>query len=346
VLPLAIDRDTRVAAAPGEGGRFRVVSREQAADQAFAPGDPVRRGDWGDYARGVVAALAEEGFTLSGADLAVASDVPLGAGLSSSASLCVALATALDAAFSLGLGPRRRAEIAHRAESGFVGVPCGVMDPFASALGREGHVLRIDCRSLEVLPVPVPAGAVLLVAHSGVTRRLAAGDYAVRRRECEQALALARESGALPADARSWRDVSAASLPALAASLPDALLRRARHVVTENERVRATCAALEAGDLAAAGALLREGMRSLRDDFEVSVPELDALCALGDAAPGVLGSRLTGAGFGGCTLHLVREADAEAAARAIAAGFEARFGRLPPIWPVRPADGAEVEETP
>ncbi|MGH0031764.1 MAG: galactokinase [Myxococcota bacterium] len=342
VLPMAVDRRTRVSVARRDDGVFRAASREQEGLRTFAAGDPVRQGDWCDYVRGVVAALAARGCAVPGADLAVASEVPLGAGLSSSAALAVGLVTALDAAFGFGLGARERAETAHRAEHDHVGVPCGVMDPFASALCPADHALRIDCRSLETTPVALPAGFALLVAHSGVTRRLVAGGYADRRGECERALAQAVAAGVAPPGASALRDLGADALPALRALLPDPALRRVRHVVTENERVDRLCADLAAADLAAAGAVLREGMQSLRDDFEVSVPELDALCEVADALPGVFGSRLTGAGFGGCTLHLVARDAAAAAAAAIAEGFAARLGRRPPVWRVRPGAPAAV----
>ena len=341
VLPCAIDRATWVAVAPRDDGRFRIVSRERPGAPEFARDDPRRAGDWGDYARGVVSALCESGAELGGADLAVASDVPLGAGLSSSAALCVALVTAFDAAFALGLSARERADRAHRAESAYVGVPCGVMDPLASALCPASHALRIDCRSLATHPVPLPQDrARLLVVHSGVTRRVSAGGYRERRGECQRAFEAARLAGVASPQATALRDLDAASLAPLSRALPDILFRRARHVITENARVDATCSALEAGDLESAGALLTQGMASLRDDFEVSLPELDLLCELGDATPGVLGSRLTGAGFGGCTLHLVERDAFDAAAAAISSGFEQRFGRRPALYPVRAAEAA------
>jgi galactokinase len=201
VLPCAIDRDTWVVAALREDGRYRVTSREQPAAIEFTAADPVRQGDWGDYPRGVVAALAASGAPLSGADFAIASELPLGSGLSSSAALCVGLVTALAGA---ELPARDAAELSHRAENEFVGVPCGIMDAFASALGCAGHALRIDCRTRDVLPVPLGSDTALLVAHSGVTRRLVSGSYGDRRAECERALAAIREDPAL-ATLRSLR---------------------------------------------------------------------------------------------------------------------------------------------
>jgi galactokinase len=341
VLPCAIDRDTLVLAAPREDRRMRALSLEQARPAELDLGTLARTGGWSDYVAGAAAALAARGHRLVGADLAVASRVPIGSGLSSSAALCVAAARALARLAGLALAPRALAEAAHEGESGFVGVGCGILDPFASALGRHDHALRIDCRDRSVEPVPLGAGRVaLLVAHSGVTRALAAGGYRERVAECAAALAAAKAARVAAPGARTLRDLSSAQLPALEAALAPLLFRRARHVIRENERVDALRGAVAAGDLAAAGALLREGMRSLREDYEVSTPELDRLCALGDAAPGCFGSRLTGAGWGGCTLHLVEPAAADDVARAIRAGFAASFGREPPLWLVRPADGA------
>jgi galactokinase len=342
VLPCAIDRQTVALLARREDGRARVFSRERGELRAFESAAPERRGDWLDYVQGVVFALRERGIEPQGFDLALASDVPEGSGLSSSAALELAVATALDASQGLGLDARERARLAHRAENGFAGVACGIMDQFASALGRRGHALRLDCRSQSVEAVPLPAaGVALLVAHSGAQRALASAGYGDRVLECRRALAAAREAGVAPPQARALRDLSPRDLPALARVLELPLLRRARHVVTENERVDATCSALRAGDWETVGGLLRAGMRSLRDDFEVSTPELDALCALADALPGVYGSRLTGAGFGGCTLHLVAPDAAPELAEALAAGFERRFGRRPPVWVVAASGGAE-----
>jgi galactokinase len=341
VMPCAIDRDTVVLAAPRGDRRVRAFSVDQPSPAELDLGGLARCGGWSDYVAGAAFALAARGHRLVGADLAVASRVPIGAGLSSSAALGVAAAWAFARLAGLALSPREIAEAAHEGESGFVGVGCGILDPFASALGRRDHALRIDCRDRSVAPVRLGAGRVaLLVAHSGVTRSLAAGGYRERVDECAAALAAALAAGVARPGARALRDLGPADLPALEAALPERLFRRARHVIRENARVDAFAAAVAAGDLGAAGALLREGMASLRADFEVSTPELDRLCALGDAAPGCFGSRLTGAGWGGCTLHLVEPAAAAEVARAIRTGFAATYGREPPLWLVRPADGA------
>jgi galactokinase len=343
VLPCAVDRATAVAVKRRPDTTLRIFSRELAAEGRFDAREPVRRGDWLDYPAGVLRALWDEGVDCAGFDVAVASEIPLASGLSSSAALTLALVTAFDRCLALGLSARARCLLAHRAEADFVGVPCGIMDPFASGLSQRDSVLRIDCRSQVVERVPWPAARLqLLIVHSGVRRELAGGAFAQRRRECEEALAAARRAGIGPAGAAALRDLGTEHLPALESALAPLPFRRARHVIAENRRVEATCAALAAGDLAAVGAELCAGMRSLRDDFEVSTPELDALCELAAGAPGVYGSRLTGAGFGGCTLHLVDPAAAEAAGERIAAGFAERFGRRPPVWALRPADGARI----
>lgn len=345
VLPCAVDRFTWVAARRREGSEVRIHSREFDAQACFDSDSARRSGDWVDYAKGVFVALRERGLRIGGFDVSVASEIPVGSGLSSSAAFAVALVTAIDRNLGLGLDVRARCDVAHEAETGFVGVPCGIMDPYASGLGREDAALRIDCRSREVAYVPWPGSALrLLIAHSGVRRSLADGGLAARRRECNQALTIARAAGVAPDRATALRDFGEEHLADLSLALDPVSFRRARHVIRENARVDAMGAALAVSDLAAVGGLLREGMRSLREDFEVSTPELDALCDFADSLPGVYGSRLTGAGFGGCTLHVVAPAAAEAVAQSIAEEFDARLGKRPPVLSVRPSDGAHVVE--
>ena len=348
VLPCAIDRATYIVGVRRDDPIVRVHSRETSgADEPSsfrldAPLEPA--GDWLDYVRGACRTVAAEtGRELPGFDLAVASDVPGESGLSSSAAFGVALVTAIEQALGLEFAPVDRGRLAHRTEREFVGVPCGIMDQYASALGRADHALRLDCRSLETRWLPLPGQDVrILVAHSGVRRRLAGGSYGDRAAECEAA----REAAAaeLGPHVEALRDVTVADLGRLEAALEPVLYRRLRHVVTENARVEAFCGALVQRDFPLAGQLLDVGMASLRDDFEVSLPELDHLCAAGNAQPGVYGSRLTGAGFGGCTIHLVDAPRAQAAAEGLAQGFEERFGRRPPVFEIVPAEGASAIE--
>ena len=341
VLPCAIDRGTVAVAARRDDALLRVHSTSLGATGSIDASAFARGRGWLDYVAGVVAAFRSEGLPVAGLDIALASDLPRESGLSSSASLEVAIATLLDVAGKLGLDGAARARLAHRAENEFAGVPCGRMDQLASALGQRSSALRIDCRDFSVRAVPLPGERMrILIVDSGVRRQLADGDYGRRRAECESGLAVARDKGIAPAGAQTWRDVDPARLEELERALELPLFRRARHVLTENARVDAVCAALERGDLARVGALLREGQASLRDDFEVSRVELDALCELGDAAPGCYGSRLTGAGFGGCTIHLVEPAGAGDVAALIRSGFAQRFGREPAAQVVAAAAGA------
>jgi galactokinase len=344
VLPCAIDRDTRVALRARADDTVRVHSREWSELRVFSASDPARTRSWVDYVQGVFDALRERGVRAGGFDIAIESDVPVEAGLSSSASLELALVTAIDRRLGLALAPERCCELAHAAEVAFVGVPCGIMDQWAVGLGRRDTALRIDCATRRVRRVGLPGDRLaLLIADSGVRRALGAGGYAERVAECAEALAVAVRAG-VAADA----GLCALDPDALAALLPrlsPRLRRRVRHVTSENRRVDEVCAALAAADFGAVGGALRAGMRSLRDDFEVSTPELDRLCELGDAAPGVYGSRLTGAGFGGCSLHLVEPAAARDAAEFIARGFERGFGRRPRVLRARTADGASATDS-
>lgn len=351
VLPCAIDRDTFAVAALRRDGLVRVMAADLGEQAEFAVAAPERRGGWIDYVQAVVFALRERGFEAPGLDLLISSDVPREAGLSSSAALGVAVVTCIDAAAGFGLPAIERARVVHRGESEFVGVGCGILDQFASALGERDHVLRIDCRDESVHAVPMPAAELrILIADSGVRRTLADADggYLARVAECRAALAAAIRAGIAKPDAASLRDLGVADLAALERALEPGLFRRVRHVVRENERVEMLCWELQRSerDHTVLGRCIREGQRSLRDDYEVSIAELDALCEIADALPGVLGSRLTGAGFGGCTLHLVEAEAAEDVAAKISRGFEARCGRASPVVIVAPSQGASRIEIP
>jgi galactokinase len=341
VLPCAIDRATTAAVARRSDGRVRALACDLDEDAEFEVAATRPQGGFVDYVQGVVFALAGRGVAVPGFDLALASDVPRESGLSSSAALEVAVVTALDSLLGLDLDAVERAQLGHRAESGFVGVSCGIMDQFASAMGRRDHALLLDCRNLALEHVPLPADLRVLLVESGVKRALVTGAYGDRRAECEAALQAAQEAGVAPSGASALRDLCEQDLPALERFLEPHLLRRVRHVIRENARVHGVCEALGRGDLSRVGALLGEGMRSLHDDFEVSTPELDHLCERADAHAAVYGSRLTGAGFGGCTLHLVQAEAAEDVATWIADGFENRFGRRPPSHNVVASDGAK-----
>ena len=288
------------------------------------------RGGWRDYTRGVVWALLDAHIPVQGADIAITGDVPQGAGLSSSAAIEVAVAGALAA--GSGLAARDLALLCQKAENLFVGVGCGIMDQFASALGRRDHALFIDCRSLESEPIPLPDGIAIVIVDSKVQRKLSDTVYNRRREDCSGA---ARALGI-----ESLRDADESRLPGLSGDL----LKRARHVVTENLRVLAAAEALRSSDLATLGRLLHESHVSLRDDFEVSTPELDLLVDLAGGLDGVIGARLTGGGFGGCTVNLVRQEAVDQVSEAIVTEYLGKTGLTAGIYVCRAVDGLRVSD--
>jgi galactokinase len=323
VLPMAIDLECVVSAAPCETVRLR--SRDVAGEHelpADGSAEPHEAVGWSRYAAGVLRALAKRGRPPAGIDATVSSSVPVGAGLSSSAALEVSLALALCHAAGFSLPPLELALACQEAEQIATGVPCGIMDQLTSISGREDCALLIDCRSLEVEPVSLPAELAVLVVHSGVSRELAGSEYAERRRACEAAAATI--------GVRSLRD---ATLEQAAGD------RRARHVVTENARVLDAAHALADGELAALGPLLAASHRSLRDDYDVSTPELDALVDCLEEA-GALGARLTGAGFGGCAVALTRRDEADRVATEAASAYRARTALEPRTYLCRASAGA------
>ncbi len=340
VLPMAIDRYTVIAAGPHEGG-----DRSLRIHSAAVPGPVVLSLDspqhpepprWSNYVRGVVAGFQRRGVSIPPLCVAIASDVPLGGGLSSSAALEVATATLLEAVTETALGPVEKARLCQTAEHEFCGVPCGLMDPLVSILGEEHGPLLIDCRSGEARVVAFGDPAVsVLVANTNVRHALGDGAYAQRRAECESA---ARELGVT-----SLRDATPAMVEAAKTRLGLVLHRRARHVVTENERTLAAVRAFESGDVRKAGALFYESHDSLRDDYEVSCTELDVLVeaarALGEAS-GVYGARMTGGGFGGSAVILAKSERVEAVGRELGRAYELQTGRAMDAFVSRPARGA------
>jgi galactokinase len=333
VLPLAIDRATFAAAAPRDGRRVRVRSldRGETAEFDLDERDPKPAGTWSDYAHGVALALARR-VPLAGADLVLHTTVPIGAGLSSSAAFEVAVGLALLTVSGAALPPAELARAAREAENGFVGLRSGIMDQLASTLGVRDHALLIDCRSEEVTPVPLPPGVAVVVADTEVKHALASSAYNQRRAESEEA---ARRLGV-----RALRDVSVADFARRGATLPEPLRRRARHVVGENARVLATVLALREGDVRTAGAHMNESHDSLRDDYEVSSPELDLLVDAARGVDGVYGARMTGGGFGGSIVALVRRDAVASLTKALDSAYTARYGRAPAVMDVRASDGA------
>jgi galactokinase len=312
VLPMAIPQLTTVALARRSDATARVISENVPSPEpvAFDIGRERRQGSWIDYVQGTIVALRAAGYPVSGFDAVIASHVPVGSGLSSSAALEVSLLRALRDAFVLDVTDLALAKIGRAAETDFVGAPIGIMDQMASSLADAKNALFIDTRTLAYERVPLPAGVELAVLDSGIAHDHAAGDYRTRRSECERAAALL--------GVRELRDVEDV---ARTASLPSPLDRRARHVVTENARVLDAVQAMRDDDAVRLGRLFDLSHISLRDDFEVSVPGVDRLVELAQAHPDVLGARMTGGGFGGAIVALVREGRAREAAASIARAY-------------------------
>jgi galactokinase len=339
VLPVAIDRGITLVLVP-TGERQVTVTLAATGEPAYFDLDAIglRRGHWIDYVAGTAWALGEAGLPTHGFRALLASDLPQGAGLSSSAALEVASAYALSRGARPACDGIQLATLAQRAENVYVGVQSGLMDPFASANGRAGAALLLDCRSLEYQTVPLALDDVaLLVADSGSPRRLDATAYNQRRAECDAAVgAIGRTFPGI----QSLRDVTSVMLDAVERDLDPTLARRARHVVAENDRVLQAADAFEVGDHARVGRLFGESHASLRDLYEVSSPELDALVETAMGVEGVYGARLTGAGFGGCTVNLVRRDAIEPLTEAITTRYAARTGLTPRAFEATPSAGA------
>jgi len=342
VMPATIGFWTQAAVAPRTDRTLRVASLNDAETIAFDLDTPPRRtGKWHDYVIGVVVALRQADVPLGGADLLVEGNVPIGAGLSSSASLEVACALALLAVSRQSITPINLARVCQTAENAFVGMRCGIMDQFASVFGKVGHALLLDCRSLEARPVPLPNDISLVICNSGVHHALAGSEYNARRADCEEGVRqLAKH---LPGIA-ALRDVTLPQIEELAGSLPSRIARRCRHVVHENARVLEVADALQARDLQKVCALLNASHVSLRDDYEVSCRELDVLVDLAADTAGVHGARITGGGFGGCTVNLVQKDRVDAFADAVTQGYERATGRRPAIYVCEAVNGAGAAE--
>ncbi len=345
VLPVAIDRNVMVAFASRDDATMHVHSVDFEQNSTFwvgsqIPHDP--RAQWSHYVRGVCATLSETGYCGPGLDLAISGDILLGAGLSSSAALEVAVAGAVREAWQIDLDEKRLALLCQRAENDFVGVQCGAMDQLVAALGLAGHALLIDCKSLEWEHVPLELrerDVALVVVDSGQRRRLEQSDYNQRRDECAEALRLLRSS--LDTRPETLCDVGLSDLKQ--ASLPQSLLRRARHVITEQGRVDRAVEALRGNEMNELGTLMNGSHASLRDDFEVSTPELDRLVELAQVHAGTLGSRLTGAGFGGCTVNLVHKDSVDAFAAEVVERYVNETGLSVRMLVCRPSNGLRVE---
>mgnify|MGYP000122976233 CR=1 FL=1 len=337
VLPCAIGPSTMVAASKREDNSVHIVAVDfgNAVDEFDLTGAVERNAEqpWADYVRGMITALQNDGHALTGANIAIAGNLPKGAGLSSSASLEVAVGKAMLALANIEIDHTRLAQIAQIAECDFVGTKCGIMDQLISAQGKPKHALLIDCRSLELMDAPVPDDVAIMIVHSGVTRGLVDGHYNERRRQCEAA-----------AEAMGVAALRDANLDMLAAAGLDAVTTaRARHVITENQRTLDAAAALAKNDLTALGALMAQSHASMRDDFEITVPPIDELVALLQHAIGpVGGARMTGGGFGGACVAVMPAARVDSVRDAISAGYRTPEGAAPLIMVERPGPGVAI----
>lgn len=336
VLPMSIDRATYIAAAPRDDDRVRVVSLDFGSEYEFALDD--LQGDqhphWTRYPRGVMWLLADKGHTPTGLDMVIGSTLPIGAGVSSSASIEMAVLETILLTLGVEMTQAEKALLGVEVEHRFVGIPCGVMDQMASAAGDAGHALLIDCRSLETELVPVPAEAAIIVMDTAKRRGLVDSEYGLRRQQCEE--------GARLLGVPALRDVAADDLPDLLPGLPPLIRQRVRHVVTEDARTLTAVAALRAGDLAQTGQLFNASHASLRDDYEVSCRELDVIVDLAQQQPGCYGARMSGGGFGGCAVALVAREQVEPFIAAVAPPYAAATGLTPDLYVVNPAAGSEA----
>jgi len=338
VLPAALELATYAAIAPRDDRTLRVHSllMDETVTFDLDEADAKPRNQWNDYVRGVAVVFASAGHRLAGADLLIDSDVPLGAGLSSSAALEVAVGYALLTNSGLDVDLTRLALACQRAENEFVGMRCGIMDQFIACHGAAGHALLIDCRTLDHRLVPVDPRVRLVICNTMVHHEHAAGEYNLRRRDCEEGVK--RLAKALPG-IKALRDVTLDQLDRHADLLTPVIYRRCRHVVSENERTLRAADALEAGDLGLFGRLMGESHASMRDDFEISCREVDVMVALNAAADGVYGARMTGGGFGGSTISLVEANAVGAFTRSVASGYHAATGLEPQVFTSPPAAG-------
>jgi len=344
VMPAAIEFYTWIAVAARDDRRLVVHSTNfpDSIEVDLETDEPSPRNHWTDYVVGVAVMLERAGHHLRGANLLVHGEVPIGAGLSSSAAIEVATGFALLGVSGLSMQRSDLAKLCQRAENEFVGARCGIMDQFISCCGRAGHALLLDCRTLDYRMLQLPEEVSLVICNTMVKHKIASGEYNARRAECEEGVL--RLSRFLP-NVRALRDVSLSDLERYAGSLPETIYRRCRHVVAENQRVTNAARSLERGDLTEFGKLMRASHLSLRDDFQVSCAELDLMVDLAGKLDGVFGARMTGGGFGGCTINLVRTETVPEFQRKVASGYEKATGLVPQIIVTPAAAGAgEVQK--
>jgi galactokinase len=339
VMPAAIGFYTWIAASARSDRTLHVRSGEfhETIDLSLDSLAGPPRKHWSDFVRGVAAVLESRGVHLLGANLIIQGQVPMGAGLSSSASLEVATGLALLATSQAEVPQLELVKICQRAEHEYVGTRCGIMDQFIAVFASSGHALMIDCRSLDYQSLSIPDDARLVICNSMVKHELASGEYNRRRAECEAGVKVFRKTSLT---VQALRDVTLADLENHQAQLTEVVYRRCRHVISENQRVLDAAEALRASDLDRFGRLMYESHRSLQQDYEVSSQELDLLVEIASSCQGVYGSRMTGGGFGGCTITLVRANSVEAFHEKITQAYKAKTGITPDLYVCSAAQGA------
>jgi galactokinase len=337
VMPIAIDYDIRLAIKKRSDRKVRLFSIDFNRDDLFDL-DDIGHADssngWANYPRGVADVLQKAGYQLSGMDAVITGNVPRGAGLSSSAAMELATATAFRILNGLDISPVKVALLCQKAENEFVGMRCGIMDQFISSLGQSSRALLVDCRSLEYQLVQIPAGVTVLVINSGVSHSLVDSAYNERREQCE--------AGARALGVKALRDISVETFEARQHELPELTARRCRHVVTEDQRVLDGVKALNKGDVATFGKLMNASHQSMRDWFEISTPEIDILVDIQQHIKGCYGARMTGGGFGGCTVALVEQHAVQKVVDAVKAEYPIRTGKTPEIHICNATTGASV----
>jgi galactokinase len=339
VMPFAINRETISAGVSRSDSVIKVIALDMNEEAEFDLGaEPVkRRGSWIDYVEGTARSLAARMGLSTGAELVFSSDVPIGSGLSSSAALETSIGFALLSLANIEIDREKLAFASQNAEHEYVGTRSGIMDQFTSVFGEADHAMLLDCRSLgrQQIPLAIP-GTRLVVCDTGVKHELASSEYNRRREECEEGVRLLAQK----IDIRSLRDVAQTDLDEFGCDLPETIARRCRHVVSENERTLCAADALKHNDPTELGRLMFDSHRSLRDDYEVSCPELDVLVDAASRVSGVYGARMTGGGFGGCTVNLISRDAFERFSEDVSGAYEERFGTRPEIYAFVAADGA------
>ena len=341
VMPAAINFATLAAVTPRDDNRIAIHSAnfDESVEYALDELPAQARHHWSDYPIGVITMLRAAGVTIQPLSMSLIGDVPLGAGLSSSASIEVASALAVMHASGTSLAPEDTAKLCQKAENGYVGANSGIMDQFIACCGKKDSALLLDCRSLAYRLAPIPPTLALVVCNTMVKHSHAGGQYNTRRAEVEQATAILKSHRP---EVTLLRDATPEDLKTWGAEMPPNVLKRARHIITDSLRAVAAADALEAGDLKKLGRLMAEAHASYRDDFEASVPEADLMVELANKQPGLVGARLTGGGFGGCTVNLVEQAHVPAFVEAVGAGYQQATGIQPEIYICHASDAAHA----